>query len=299
MAVTLALLLDALLGEPRWLWDRAPHPAVLMGRLIGWLDAWLNQGTARRAKGVFALCLLVALGLALGLALGALPGIWAEVIVGAMLLAQKSLVDHLRAVAAALALGVEEGRLAVGKIVGRDTAQMTPPEVARAAVESGAENFSDGVLAPAFWFALGGFPGLLIYKFTNTADSMIGYETPRYAQFGWAAARFDDLLNLVPARLSALVFMTLAGRLNEGGAVAADARLHRSPNAGWPEAAMARALGVALAGPRSYNGAMRDYPFVNAQGRRHADGDDIAQACQVLWRGWAVFVGLSVILWLV
>ncbi len=299
MAVTLALLLDALLGEPRWLWDRAPHPAVLMGRLIGWLDAWLNQGTARRAKGVFALCLLVALGLALGLALAALPGIWAEVIVGAMLLAQKSLVDHLRAVAAALALGVEEGRLAVGKIVGRDTAQMTPPEVARAAVESGAENFSDGVLAPAFWFALGGLPGLLIYKFTNTADSMIGYETPRYAQFGWAAARFDDLLNLVPARLSALVFMTLAGRLNEGGAVAADARLHRSPNAGWPEAAMARALGVALAGPRSYNGAMRDYPFVNAQGRRHADGDDIAQACQVLWRGWAVIVGLSVILWLV
>ena len=299
MAVTLALLLDALLGEPRWLWDRAPHPAVLMGRLIGWLDAWLNQGTARRAKGVFALCLLVALGLALGLALAALPGIWAEVIVGAMLLAQKSLIDHLRAVAAALALGVEEGRLAVGKIVGRDTAQMTPPEVARAAVESGAENFSDGVLAPAFWFALGGLPGLLIYKFTNTADSMIGYETPRYAQFGWAAARFDDLLNLVPARLSALVFMTLAGRLNEGGAVAADARLHRSPNAGWPEAAMARALGVALAGPRSYNGAMRDYPFVNAQGRRHADGDDIAQACQVLWRGWAVIVGLSVILWLV
>ena len=299
MAVTLALMLDALLGEPRWLWSRLAHPAILMGRLVGALDDRLNRGTARRAKGVLALGILVIVGAAIGSGLAALPGIWAEVIVGAMLIAQKSLVEHVRAVADALGVGLAEGRDAVGMIVGRDTGAMDAPAVARGAIESAAENFSDGVLAPVFWFALGGLPGLLIYKFTNTADSMIGYRTPRHEAFGWAAARFDDALNLVPARLSALIFMGVGRGWSDSRAIAADARRHRSPNAGWPEAAMARALGVALAGPRSYDGEMRDFPFVNEGGAREVGADDIRAACGVLWRAWAVVLALSLPLWLV
>ncbi|NDU99447.1 CobD/CbiB family cobalamin biosynthesis protein [Pseudoroseicyclus tamaricis] len=294
-ALALAAVLDAALGEPRWLWSRLPHPAVLMGRAVAALDARLNAGPHRRAKGVLALALLLAGAIALGFALAALPGRWAEVIVGAMLLAQRSLSEHVAAVATGLRAGLAEGRAAVALIVSRDTAGMAAPAVARSAIESGAENFSDGVVAPALWFALAGLPGLIAYKVVNTADSMIGYRTPRHEAFGWAAARMDDLLNLAPARLSAVL---LRPRLTGWGPLVADARRHRSPNAGWPEAAMARALGVALAGPRSYDGEMRDFPFVNAGGRKEIGAAEVEAAVGRLRLGWGlgmVLVGAAAV----
>jgi adenosylcobinamide-phosphate synthase len=293
VSLLLALLLDAAFGEPRALWDRWPHPAVLMGRAVAWADRTLNDRT--RAAGVLALLLLLAGAIVLGLALQALPGQIAEVLVGAILLAQRSLADHVSAVARALRLSVPEGRRAVSLIVGRDTAALDEPAIARAAIESAAENFSDGVVAPAFWFALAGLPGLLAYKLVNTADSMIGHRTPRHERFGWAAARLDDLLNLAPARLSALLIRLTAPRGSWRG-IAADARLHRSPNAGWPESAMARVLHVALSGPRSYHGETRDFPWAHAQGRRRIGAPEIDASVRVLWRAWAILLALAVLL---
>lgn len=287
----IATALDAILGEPKWIWSRAPHPAVLMGRLIGWLEIRFNDLSVspnrRKLRGIGALLALVLGAGALGLLLKALPSRLPEVLILAALLAQRSLVDHLRDVAKGLRNSVEEGRQAVAMIVGRDTAQMDSPAVARAAIESGAENFSDGVIAPAFWFLVGGLPGLLIYKITNTADSMIGYRTPRLEAFGWAAARFDDLLNLIPARLSAIL-IAYSGPRNSFHGVFRDAQLHRSPNAGWPEAAMARTLGVALSGPRSYEGEMRDFPWVNESGDRTPGAPQIEAAIAQLWRAWTL-----------
>ena len=293
MTLVLALLLDALLGEPRALWDRWPHPAVLMGRAVAWADRRFNDRT--RAMGVLALLLLLTGAIALGLALTALPGGLAEVIVGAILLAQRSLADHVTAVARGLRMSLGEGRHAVAMIVGRDTAALNESATARAAIESAAENFSDGVVAPAFWFAVGGLPGLLAYKVVNTADSMIGHRTPRYEAFGWASARFDDLLNLIPARLSALLIW-LTGAGGPWRPIIADARLHRSPNAGWPEAAMARVLDVALSGPRSYHGEMRDYPWVHPQGRKAIGAPEIEASVRVLWRAWGILLALAVLL---
>ena len=285
----LALLLDAALGEPRWLWARWPHPAVLMGRLIQRADDRLNQGAARRLKGALLALALVLLGLVLGGAIAAL-GWLPQVLVAAMLLAQRSLVDHVRTVADGLRMSLTDGRRAVARIVGRDTAPMDGPAVARAAIESAAENASDGVIAPAFWFLVAGLPGLLIYKLVNTADSMIGHRTPRHEDFGWASARLDDLLNLLPARLTALLIALVAGQLPRWQEIAADARRHRSPNAGWPEAAMARALDTALSGPRAYHGQMKDFPFIHPQGDRAPGPQRIEATCTRLWQIWAVFL---------
>jgi adenosylcobinamide-phosphate synthase len=290
----LGMILDALLGEPKWLWSRLPHPAVVMGRLIHACDLRFNAGDARRVKGVLVLAGLVLGAGLLGLVLQALPGQIVDILVLAVLLAQKSLADHVRAVADALRLSLGDGRRAVAMIVGRDTRAMDPPAVARAAIESAAENLSDGVIAPAFWFLIAGLPGLLIYKIVNTADSMIGYKTPRHAQFGWAAARFDDLLNLIPARLTALMIWAVTTR-PDPAPILQDAPLHRSPNAGWPEAAMAHGLRIALSGPRSYDGQMRDYPFVNAEGARNLGPDDIDRAVAVLWKTWALMLGLALL----
>jgi len=295
VTLILAMLLDAWLGEPRWLWSRLPHPAVLMGRLIGWADARFNHGVARRLKGV---AVMVALGLgalALGAALASFGPV-VEVIVAAILIAQRSLVDHVLAVSDGLRRGLPDGRAAVAMIVSRDTAAMDESAVARAAIESAAENMSDGGLAPLFWFTVAGLPGLLLYKITNTADSMIGYRTPRHAAFGWAAARFDDLLNLLPARGTAVLIALTQGGLRDWRGIVADAGLHRSPNAGWPEAAMARALGIALSGPRAYDGQMQDFPFVNAAGRKPLMVQDIEAAVRVLWAVWAAVLGLACVL---
>jgi len=297
MILAAALLLDALLGEPRWLWSRATHPAVLMGRTVATLDRTLNTGAFRRARGILALALLIALALATAALIAVIPlGPLPELITAAILLAQRSLVDHVRAVADALRLSTPEGRRAVAMIVSRDTTMMDDTAIARSAIEYASENLSDGVIAPAFWFAVAGLPGLLIYKFTNTADSMIGYRTPRHEQFGWASARFDDLLNLVPARLTALLIATTTGQLRQMRAIRADAALHKSPNAGWPEAAMARALDIALAGPRSYDGRLQSFPFVNPTARHILTADDIAAAIAVLWRAWALALAAAALI---
>lgn len=290
-----AMVLDALLGEPRWLWSRLPHPAVIMGRAVGQLETWLNTGTARRAKGVAAVSLLVLGAGLLGMVLD-LFGWPVEIIVVAVLLAQRSLVDHVRAVADALRMSVAEGRRAVGMIVGRDTAGMDQPDIARAAIESAAENQSDGVIAPAFWFLVAGLPGLLIYKIVNTADSMIGYRTERYQAFGWAAARLDDVLNVIPARLTALLIAVTHRGMQGWRTIASDARLHRSPNAGWPEAAMARALNVALSGPRSYDGTVQHFPWVHGFGRKDIGAQQIEAACAALWRTWGTALAFVVTL---
>ncbi|WP_297768645.1 adenosylcobinamide-phosphate synthase CbiB [uncultured Roseovarius sp.] len=289
------MLLDAVLGEPRWLWQRLPHPAVLMGRAVGWCDHTFNRGEARRARGIAAMTGLAALALGLGWVLAQF-GPAVEIICAAILLAQRSLVDHVAAVARDLRISLGDGRRAVAQIVGRDTREMGPDDVARAAIESAAENFSDGVIAPVIWFLLGGLPGLLLYKITNTADSMIGYRTPRHEAFGWAAARFDDLLNLIPARVTAGLILATHGLWSAWRMVATEARQHRSPNAGWPEAAMARALGVALSGPRSYHGELRDFPYVNGTGRHAIGESEILAACRALWRVWAAaLIGAALI----
>jgi adenosylcobinamide-phosphate synthase len=285
-----ALLLDAALGEPKWLWDRYPHPAVLMGRAVGLADKLLNWGASRREKGIAAMAVLGLGAWALGWLIAAIPDFGLlEIIVAAMLLAQKSLVQHVRAVADALRLSLAAGRRAVAMIVGRDTKNLSAPGIARAAIESAAENLSDGVIAPAFWFLILGLPGLMLYKITNTADSMIGHRTPKYEQFGWAAARFDDLLNWVPARITAALIAF--SHLNfDPAPILRDAPLHRSPNAGWPEAAMAVVLNTALSGPRSYDGKMQSFPWVWAEGNRTPGPDDIDAACAALWRAWGLML---------
>lgn len=291
-----AMLLDAALGEPGWLWSRWPHPAVVMGRAVAALDRRLNRGTGRKTRGILAVVLLCVGSLLVGGLIAAIPDFGLlEMLAAAILLAQKSLAQHVRAVADALRLSLEDGRRAVAMIVGRDTAAMTRPEVARAAIESAAENLSDGVIAPAFWFLIGGLPLMLLYKAVNTADSMIGHRTPRYEQFGWAAARLDDVLNWVPARLTAVLIAVTHGWF-DSRPIRRDAVLHRSPNAGWPEAAMAVVLDIALSGPRSYHGERRDYPWVWPEGRRTIGPDEIDAAVGVLWRAWAGALALTLLL---
>ncbi len=296
MIVVLAMFLDAIFGEPKWIWDRFPHPAILMGRCITFIDERFNQGSGKRLKGILSFGILALLFGLFGYLIQALPLGAIDVLIGAIFIAQKSLVEHVAAVASALRLSLDEGRRRVGWIVGRDTSGMDTAAVSRAAIESAAENFSDGVIAPIFWFALLGLPGLLVYKITNTADSMIGYRTPRHEQFGWAAARFDDVLNWVPARITALLIALTTRPLPSFDDIRADAALHRSPNAGWPEAAMSRVLKISLSGPRSYEGEMRDYPFVNAGARENVTPDDINRACRTLWQAWGItLVGVLVL----
>lgn len=293
-----AMGLDALFGEPRWLWSRVAHPAVLMGGLIGWSERRFNKGQYRKLKGALALVLWIATAGVLG---GLLAQLWVlELLALAILLAQKSLVDHVGDVASGLRYGLHAGRRAVARIVGRDVATLDEAGVARSAIESAAENFSDGVIAPIFWYLIAGLPGAVIYKMVNTADSMVGYKTTRHQDFGWASARLDDVLNWVPARLSAGLILLAQGMWFARALVGRDAPLHRSPNAGWPEAAMAVSLGVALSGPRSYEGEQRHFPFVFPEGRRALKPSDIDRACQVLWRSWA-FVGVSgaILVWFI
>ena len=294
-----AMLLDAALGEPKAVWDRYPHPAVLMGRLIGWCDSQFNAGANKRVKGV-AVMVALAIGAAvLGQIIHLLPDFGIiEVVVAAILLAQKSLVEHVAAVARGLRMSLKDGQRAVAMIVGRDTEVLDRSGVSRSAIESAAENLSDGVIAPAFWFLVAGLPGLMVYKITNTADSMIGHMTPRHCEFGWAAARFDDLLNLIPARLSALLVALTNGWTNPKP-ILRDAPLHRSPNAGWPEAAMAVVLDISLSGPRSYHGVTSDFPWVWPEGRRDPGPDEIDAACRALWRAWALMLGIVAVISLI
>ncbi|MBN9021050.1 MAG: cobalamin biosynthesis protein CobD, partial [Rhizobiales bacterium] len=247
-----ALLLDAIVGDPDWLWRRVPHPVALLGRLVAHLDQRTNHDTAsplaRRLAGILAIAVIAWLGLAFGYAIelvfSAFPHGWiGTVIAAAILLAGRSLAVHVRAVYDAFATGgLAAARTAVSRIVGRDPQALDEAGVSRAAIESLAENFSDAVVAPAFWFAILGLPGMLAYKAINTADSMIGHLSPRHRDFGWAAARLDDLVNLPASRIAGCLVALAAPAV--GGSIATafavmrrDAGQHRSPNAGWPESA--------------------------------------------------------------
>jgi adenosylcobinamide-phosphate synthase len=283
-----ALLLEAAVGYPAFVYRAIGHPVTWMGTLLAALDRQFNRPHApgNRLRGIITLAILLAATAAAALAADALLPWAAVVLIAASLPAQRSLHDHVRAVADALhSGGLEAGRNAVSMIVGRNPASLDEAGVARAAIESLAENFSDGITAPAFWLAAAGLPGAACYKAANTADSMIGHRTPRHETFGWAAARLDDAINLPASRLSA-VFIALAAvatGASPSGAIRAvlrDARRHRSPNAGWPEAAMAGALGLKLAGPRVYGDTLVDDAFMG-DGRRDATAADILRALRL------------------
>jgi adenosylcobinamide-phosphate synthase len=297
LVLALALILDALLGDPDWLWRRYPHPVAWFGGAIAWLDRRCNRESAgfaaRQTAGIAALLTVLFLFVGGAWVIHALLaqlslGWLIEALLASMLIAQRSLHDHVVRVARALETGgLEGGRKAVAMIVGRDPQSLDASGVARAAIESAAENFSDGVTAPVLWFALAGLPGLVAYKVVNTADSMIGHMSARHRAYGWAAARLDDVMNLLPARLSG-VLLACAAPLAGGSILRSlsimrrDAGLHRSPNAGWPEAAMAGALGLALAGPRRYGERLVDDAFLNAEGRHEAAASDIRRALRVM-----------------
>jgi adenosylcobinamide-phosphate synthase len=293
-----ALVMEALAGYPAALHARIPHPVVWAGAGIAALEARWNHGSPRRrrALGMAALLLLGALVVAGGRAVEHLLSGWPLSIglaaVATLGLAQRSLHQHVAAVARPLARGgLAAARMAVAKIVGRDTAALDAEGVATAAVESLSESLSDGIVAPAFWFLLAGLPGMVLYKLVNTADSMIGHRDARHADFGWAAARADDLMNLLPARLTAVLLALAAGPQRCGAALGTawrDARRHPSPNAGWPEAAMAGALGVRLGGPACYDGVWMERPVLGRG--RAASPHDLARAlglyrraCLLLW----------------
>jgi len=293
-------------GYPQALSRAIGHPITWIGRLIAALDRLLNRETAeahrRRYAGIVAILLLLAIVGSITFAaereLLRLPfGLIIVAVVASTLIAQRSLHQHVADVAIALEHGgVIAGRTAVAKIVGRDTDALDAAGIARAAIESLAENFSDGVVAPVFWMAIAGLPGAALYKAINTADSMIGHRTPRYAAFGWAAARLDDLVNLPASRLSALLLVAAAA-LHKNAAAAAwravvrDASRHRSPNAGYPEAATAGALGLSLAGQRVYGGVTIDDAAMG-DGRRDATAADIRRALTLYRYADAILLAL-------
>lgn len=302
-ALVLALGLDAAFGYPDAVYRTIGHPVTWIGALIALLDRWLNREAwsfrQRRAAGIAALAVLLIATVAIAVGIERLlPQTWLGVLAIALLastlIASRSLYHHVRDVAETLETGdLADARTAVARIVGRDPGVLDVPGVARAAIESLAENASDGVVAPVFWFAVLGPPGLVAYKAINTADSMIGHRSARHEAFGWAAARLDDLVNLPASRLTgaliALAACTMPGT-SGGGAVRAmrrDAGKHRSPNAGWPESTMAGALGLKLNGPRQYGGTLVDDAYMG-DGRREATAGDIRRALGLALRTWMI-----------
>ncbi|MCY3726864.1 MAG: adenosylcobinamide-phosphate synthase CbiB [Rhodobacteraceae bacterium] len=301
LVLLIALILDAIIGDPEVLWKKIPHPVVLMGKLIKYFDQEFNlkSGNNRKQTGLIGLLVGSVAFAILGLILEMLPFIIIDVIIVTILLAHKSLIQHAEEVEAALGLSLMEGRLAVAKIVGRDTSRLDESEVVRATVESTAEGFLDGVFAPIFWYLVAGLPGLLIYKFVNTADSMIGYKNEQYEEFGWATAKFDDILNYIPARIVPFIIGITQLSLSPIKLAFEDGSNHRSVNAGWPEAAFASALGIALSGPRSYDGELRQYPFINQTGRMELIPDDIKNCIKLTWKGWVTSLAVLVALWVI
>ncbi|MCH6587155.1 MAG: cobalamin biosynthesis protein CobD [Proteobacteria bacterium] len=308
----LAFMLDAAYGDPPWLYRRVPHPVALLGRVLEAAEVrWNRPGLGARARflrGLLFVLAVVALAGGLGWAVerlcnGFLGGWVLEAVLASTLIAFRGLHDHVRAVAEALDLGLDDARAKVAHIVGRDPASLDQAGVARAATESLAENFSDGVVAPVFWFALFGLGGLCAYKAVNTLDSMIGHRNARFEAFGKAAARLDDALNWVPARLAGLLLVAAALILPKASAGRAwrtmwrDAPKHRSPNAGWQEAAMAGALGFALAGPRHYpDGLVPDHWM--GDGRADLGSADLNAALRLYLVAGALTAGLLAVAWL-
>ena len=283
-AMLVAMVVDALAGWPDGLFARIGHPVTWLGRLIGRLDANCNRptdapATRRMAGAAAALSVIVAAAGLAWIIQAALVPEWSQVVVLGVLawpfVALRSLHDHVAAVAKPLQIGDLDGaRAAVARIVGRDPTMLDDAGIARAAIESLAENASDGIVAPLFWGALLGLPGIVGYKAINTLDSMIGHRTAKHEAFGWAAARIDDVANFIPARLTGALFALLAPNPSAAmSCMVRDARRHRSPNAGWPEAAMAGALGIRLSGPRIYDGRKSNEPWLNAAAHDPAAGD--------------------------
>lgn len=292
-----ALVLDALIGDPAWLWRAIPHPVALIGQAIGAFEHKLNRDKRsdrdRRVRGALLAAGLTLAAVGLGILVTELRRRWqwgwaVELVLAWTLIAQRSLFGHVRAVAVALDKGgLPAGRQAVAKIVGRDPDSLDEFGVARAAIESCAENFADAVVAPVLWYVLFGFPGLLAYKTVNTMDSMIGHRSDRYLEFGMVAARLDDAMNLLPARLAGCLLAVAALFVPKGKPLAAfrvmlaDHGHHRSPNSGWPEAAMAGGLGLSLAGPRQYPGYVAQEKWIG-DGRARATTADIRRALMVM-----------------
>lgn len=297
MILVAALIIDAVIGDPAWLWRLIPHPVAMIGSLIHFLDQKLNRDKRapldRRLRGALVALGMTLAAVGLGYGVSELRREWSwgwllEAILIWTLIAQRSLFGHVAAVARALDRGgLDEGRRAVAKIVGRDPDSLDEFGVARAAIESCAENFADAVVAPVFWYVLFGFPGLLAYKTVNTMDSMIGHHSEQYQEFGKVAARLDDAMNLAPARLAGLMLALAAVFVPKGHPVAAlrvmlsDHGHHRSPNSGWPEAAMAGGLDLSLAGPRHYPGYIAQEKWIG-DGRARATSVDIRRALLVM-----------------
>ena len=305
-AMVVAMAVDALLGWPSRLFARIGHPVTWLGRMIGAIDAaWNRQSDPpafRRTAGIAGALVVIALSVAVGWAIQSLlPSGWIQIaLLGVLawpLVALRSLHDHVAAVANPLRAGdITAAREAVSRIVGRDPAALDDAGIARATIESLAENASDGIVAPLFWGALFGLPGILGYKAINTLDSMIGHRSERHEAFGWAAARIDDVANFIPARLTGFLFVLLAPRRSDALAcMTRDARRHRSPNAGWPEAAMAGALGVRLSGPRIYHGSITNEPWLN-EGARDPRAADIGEGLAVYRRAMLLLAGVLAIL---
>lgn len=298
-----ALVVEAVVGWPDAVYRRIGHPVGVFARLIRWLEQRWNgpsrRETTRRVLGILLIAVLVSLtgGTAwlIEVAARAWLGRWAWPLIALLAvpgLAQRSLHDHVAPVARAVAFGdLPAARVAVSRIVGRDTKALTLSGVTRAAIESLAESFCDGVVAPLFWLLIAGLPGIWIYKALNTADSLIGHREPRWRAFGWAAARADDVANWVPARLAGLLLCIAAGWGRALPIMLRDARRHASPNAGWPEAAMAGALGLRLAGPIAYDGIVHAKAWIG-DGRRDAGAADLDHAIGLYWRA-------CVLLWLI
>ena len=313
-ALLAALVIEAVAGYPDAVYRRIGHPVTWIGGIIGALDRTLNRetwsATARRLSGVAAIAIIIAVPVAIAvLVQRSLADNWLGALVLAViastLIASRSLYGHVRDVGTALESGgLEAGRTAVSKIVGRNPQSLDEPGVARAAIESLAENASDGVVAPVFWFAVLGLPGIVAYKVINTADSMIGHRTPRHEAFGWAAARLDDLVNLPASRLTGLLIATAAALYPGASPSAAlravwrDARNHRSPNAGWPEAAMAGALGFKLNGPKRYGNTLTEDAYMG-DGRADLNVADIRRALSLAARAWALMLLAIATAWLI
>ena len=309
-----ALLIDAATGDPPWLYRRVPHPVAMLGKLVELAERFLYTASPRWfcvLAGTATVVAVVGAGVAAGWSIDRymvepwIHGWVLEAVVASTLLALRGLHDHAGAVARGLERSLDAGRDAVSHIVGRDPASLDEAGVARGTIESIAENFSDGVVAPLFWYALAGLPGLFAYKAVNTLDSMIGHRTERYRHFGTAAARLDDLVNWLPARLAGLYFVAAAFLLpgaNGGGAwrvMIRDAGRHRSPNAGWQEAAVAGALGFALAGPRRYRHETVDDAWMG-DGRARLGAGDIRRSLHLyITAGTLVALTLAVLWWLV
>jgi len=302
-AALLALIIERVTGYPSRIHRQIGHPVEWIGTLIEWLDGELNDISATpivaKLRGAAALVILLAVTLIIAVTLRSVaselpaPWLW-EALIAVPFIAQKSLHDHVKAVLIALESSLPQARLAVSLIVGRDPMQLDESGISKAALESLAENTSDGIVAPAFWFALAGLPGLLLYKAVNTADSMIGHRSPRYIDFGWAAARLDDLVNLPCSRLTGCLFAAAAGLANSNRGrttltiMMRDARKHASPNAGWPESALAGALGIRLGGPRSYDGRTVDLATMG-DGRADLEANDIRRGLKLYGRALTVF----------